>query len=59
MKALLICPQCGYQIIGHDPKADEALKAAIAGMEHHRELQHGVPLTPDSFITALRIGKVH
>lgn len=59
MKALLICPTCGYRMIGVGENADESLKAAVAGMHTHQELAHQVPLSLDRFITDLRIGRAH
>ena len=56
MKAMLICDVCGYQMVGVGAVPDDALKAAVAGMQAHQDLQHGAPMTPDRFITGLRIG---
>lgn len=59
MKALIICPDCGYEMIGAGASPDAALKAAVAGMQLHQDSKHGVPMTPDRFITGLRTGLVH
>lgn len=60
MKALLTCPTCGYQVIGAAGSSPEdSLKAAIAGLQLHQDSAHGVPMTPDRFITQLRMGKAH
>lgn len=58
MRALATCPDCGYQCIGSHRDPDEAAKAAVAGVQAHQDLVHGVPMTPDRFITGLRVGEV-
>jgi hypothetical protein len=54
MKALIICPDCGYQMLGVDRDTEQARTNAIAGMQRHQDDKHGVPMTPDRFITGLR-----
>ena len=58
MKALVICPACGYQVIGVDRDPDQAARTAIAGMQIHQDRTHGIPMTPDRFRTATRIGEI-
>jgi len=58
MKALVICPDCGYQSIGVDRDPDQAATNAIAGMQIHQDLKHGMPMTPDRFLTGTRIGEI-
>ena len=58
-RAMVVCDKCGYRVIGAAGLSpDESLKAAIAGLQIHEDTVHAVPMTPDRFITALRIGGI-
>ena len=58
MKALIVCDRCGYQMVGVAADPDDAVKSAVAGMQFHQDDKHGVPMTPDRFITGTRIAGV-
>jgi hypothetical protein len=46
MKALIVCPDCGYQMIGVGVRPSDAERAAYAGMEMHRASVHPVVVGP-------------
>lgn len=58
MKALCVCPICGYQCIGVDSDPEQSAKNAVAGVQIHQEHVHGIPMTPDRFITGTRIREI-
>lgn len=56
---MLVCPQCGYRMIGVGTNPDQAVEAASAGLQAHQEQQHGMPLSLERLFTDVRAAQKH